>query len=361
MIESLFGAAAVSEPLLELLVARRRGQSAVPRGDRAPAARDRGDRRRGRASAAERGDVRVPDTINDLIAARIDRLEEPLKQTLARGLRRRAPVRRAPCCRGSWRRPTGRWPSAWATLQTLDFVFLLDQLLYSFKHALTQEVVYGGLLERRRRVYHAMVGATLEELYAGHLDEVVELLAHHFGRSAEAEKAVDYALLAAEKAQRQWAHVEALAQFDAARHRLETMPDTQANRLRRIDAVVKQAEIKFALGRQAEHVQALEAIRDLVESSADPPRRAAWYYWAGFLHSLTGARPEVSIEYCRRAVEIAEASGLRGHPARMPSVRSLTSIWPPGNLGGAIEAGERPSPPSRRAATSGGRAARSSP
>ena len=83
----------------------------------------------------------------------------------------------------------------------------------------------------------------------------------------------DYAILAAEKAQRRWAHTEALAFFEDALKRLSTMPDTEPNRFRRIDAVVKQAEIKFALGRHAEHVAALEKIRDLVDASADPPRQ----------------------------------------------------------------------------------------
>src|SRR5213078_187495 len=100
------------------------------------------------------------------------------------------------------------------------------------------------------------------------------------------------ALLAAEKAQRRWANTEAVAYFDDALKRVATMPDTEPNRLRRIDAVVKQAEVKFALGRQAEHIQALEGIREVVEGIVDARRRAAWYYWAGFFHSLTGARPD---------------------------------------------------------------------
>src|SRR5262249_43728488 len=124
------------------------------------------------------------------------------------------------------------------------------------------------------------------------------------------EKAVDYTILAAEKAQRRWANTEALAFFEDALRRLQSLPDTEANRLRKVDAVVKRAEVKFALGRHAEHVQALEEIKTLVDTVGDPPRRAAWYYWVGFLHSLTGARPEVTIPYCRAAVEIAEAERL---------------------------------------------------
>ena len=64
--------------------------------------------------------------------------------------------------------------------------------------------------------------------------------------------------------------------------RLDTMPDTEANRLRRIDAVLKQAEVKFALGRHAEHIAALEEIRGIVEQTDDPRRRATWHYWMGF-------------------------------------------------------------------------------
>ena len=112
-----------------------------------------------------------------------------------------------------------------------------------FAHGLTQEVAYRSLTELRRRAAHAAAGFALEDIHAGRLDEVVELLAYHFGRSTADEKAVDYALLAAAKAQRRWANAEAMAHFEAALGRLDAMKDTEANRLRRIDAVVVLAEV----------------------------------------------------------------------------------------------------------------------
>src|SRR3979490_2957786 len=87
------------------------------------------------------------------------------------------------------------------------------------------------------------------------------------------------------------------------------MPDTEANRLRRIDAVLKQAEVKFALGQHADHIQALEGLGDLVRGTADPRRRATWYYWMGFLPRFTGSRPEVTSAYCREAAAVADAGG----------------------------------------------------
>ena len=257
-------------------------------------------------------DVTVPETIRDIIAARVDRLAESPKQTLqvASVIGRRFGVSLVSHVREDGRDRVG---GDLRELHAVDFVYPSTEdpeLMYSFKHALTQDVVYTSLLERRRRRFHASAGHGLEELYAGRLDEVVELLAYHFERSSEDDKAVDYAILAAEKAQRRWANTEALALFEAAHKRVGTMPETPANQLRKIDAVVKQAEIKFALGRHVEHVQALEAIRPIVEAVADPPRRAAWSYWTGFLHSMTGAPPDVSIAYCREALAIAGASGL---------------------------------------------------
>src|SRR5207253_9614933 len=131
--------------------------------------------------------------------------------------------------------------------------------------------------------------------------EIAELLALHYGNSDDADKAVDYTILAAEKAQRRWANSEALAYFDTALHRLDAMPDSKANRLRRVDAVLKQIEVKLALGRHAEHLGALTAIRGTVEEIGDPRRRATWHYWMGFLECLTGGHPAEAIDHCRQA------------------------------------------------------------
>src|SRR5439155_3702231 len=92
--------------------------------------------------------------------------------------------------------------------------------------------------------------------------------------------------------------------------------------------------------RHAEHVHALEDIRVLVNETADPPRRAGWYYWAGFLHSMTGSRPEVPIAYCREASAIAERLGLEEIHAYAESC--LAQVYTvAGDLRGAVAAGKR--------------------
>ena len=170
-------------------------------------------------------DVAVPATIHDIIAARVDRLTDPLKRTLqgAAVIGRRSGVSLLSRVLETPRRR--RRSVELGELHRLDFIFPAapdPEPMYSFKHALTQDVVYGGLLERRRRQYHVAAGLGFETLYASRLDDVVELLAYHFGRSGESEKAVDYAIRAGEKAQKRWATTEALELFESALKRLET-------------------------------------------------------------------------------------------------------------------------------------------
>jgi len=272
--------------------------------------------------------------------ARTDRLPEETKQLLqtAAVIGREVPFRllRAVC---------GELDlvSQLRELSRLEFVYERiepEGTVYVFRHALTQEAVYGSLLQRHRSSRHGAVGRALEELYGGRIDEVAELLAFHFGRSNEAEKAVDYATLTAEKAQRRWANSEALTYFSDALYRLDTLPDTKPNRLRRIDAVIKQAEVRFALGRHTEQIRALEEIRGIVGQTDDPLRRAAWHYWIGFLQILTGGRPDVSADHCNAAVVLAAAAGSDEIRARAESC--LAHIYTvAGQLRDAIEVGER--------------------
>ena len=258
-----------------------------------------------------RSDLLVPNTIHDVVMARIDRLPDVAKRLLqtAAVIGREFPLR---LLSEVWRGP-GSVEDQLRALSQLEFVHERvesEGSVYVFRHALTQETAYGSLLERHRRTYHGAIGHALEKLYSGRAHEVAELLALHFGRSDEAEKPIDYAILAAEKSQRRWANSEALTYFNDALHRLDILPDTEANRLRRIDAVTKQAEVKFALGQHAEHIEALDQIRDLVDQIDDPRRRATWHYWRGFLHILTAGQPDIAIDHCNSAAAFAATAGL---------------------------------------------------
>jgi predicted ATPase len=288
-----------------------------------------------------RSDLMVPDSIHDVVMARIDRLPDETKQLLQIA----AVIGRefsSHLLSAVWKGP---WPLEphLRELTRLEFIserFAAEGSTYVFRHALTQETAYGSLLDRNRRASHGAVGQALEDMYRGRIDEIAELLALHFGRSDDAEKAVDYAILAGEKAQRRWATSDAVAYFDDALLRLAAMPDTEPNRLRRVDSVLKQAEVNYALGRYPEQIAALQALGEIIHQCGDPPRRAAWHYWLGFLHSTSGGRPELAIEHCWKAAEIASASGLDELDA-FAACCLAQAYNVAGKFRDAIEAGER--------------------
>jgi tetratricopeptide (TPR) repeat protein len=288
----------------------------------------------------ERAGTSVPHTIHDVITARIDRLTPAAKRVL---------LAASVLGREFTADLLARVVGGAATLQKLlkelvrsEFLYEradLSKTTYVFRHGLTQEVAYGMLLSDSRARYHASAGAAIADSNAGRLSAVAELLAHHFGLGDRDEEAVRFALLAAENAQQRWANEQALAYFSAALQRLAMMPQTEQNKLLRVDAVLGQAESMFALGRQAEHVDALHSIKPLIEQSSDDRRKASWLYWMGFLHSFTGGKPEIAITYCREAAAIASRSGFKDVEAHANCCLAHVSVLA-GDLSKALRAGE---------------------
>src|SRR5262249_50000696 len=97
---------------------------------------------------------------------------------------------------------------------------------YSFKHALTQEVAYGSVLHEQRKTIHERTGQAMEALYSANLDEHYSELAHHYSRSGNMEKAVEYLHLAGQQAVQRSANEEAISQLTSALELLATLPDT---------------------------------------------------------------------------------------------------------------------------------------
>jgi tetratricopeptide (TPR) repeat protein len=162
----------------------------------------------------------VPSTVQNVLAARIDRLAEREKSVLQRtsvigktfSLRLIETIADLPA------------PDVSTALDRLvDAEFLYEEsfhpeMEYSFKHPLTQEVAYESQLgEQRRRLHRALAGQ-LEDLYAERLDEKAALLAHHWEAAGEVVQAARWHRRAASwigsrdgpAAVRHWRHVREL-------------------------------------------------------------------------------------------------------------------------------------------------------
>jgi predicted ATPase len=87
---------------------------------------------------------------------------------------------------------------------------------YTFKHALTLEVGYNSVLVERRRLLHERAGQAIEALFSDRLEDHLSELAHHYDRSGNARKAVEYLGRAGRLAAQQTAHSEAAGYFKRA-------------------------------------------------------------------------------------------------------------------------------------------------
>jgi tetratricopeptide (TPR) repeat protein len=173
-------------------------------------------------------EIKVPPTVQAILAARIDRLptdEKELLQTLA--------VLGKEFTLNQLKEVTAKSESelqrTLTDLQMADFIYeqpATGDIEYTFKHALTQEVAYSSILIERRKALHERAGAALEEVFAANLSDHYDELARHYRRSGNAPKAITYLRLAAEQAMSRSAYGEAAEPLNTALELLATLPAT---------------------------------------------------------------------------------------------------------------------------------------
>ncbi|MGH7822269.1 MAG: ATP-binding protein, partial [Candidatus Binatia bacterium] len=172
---------------------------------------------RGYELSRELSEIVIPDTIQGVIMARIDRLGEDPKRAIqiASVIGREFAVRllERVSDRGEHvRRLVG-------DLRALELIYEksgLPEIAYMFKHALTHDVAYQSLLVQRRKELHRMIGRAVEELYADRLAEYWEVLAHHYYEGEEWSRAFDYLVKAGDKALASFSNREAVHFYDRA-------------------------------------------------------------------------------------------------------------------------------------------------
>ena len=116
-----------------------------------------------------------------------------------------------------------------AHLQAGEFIYqqpAFPDVEYTFKHALTQEVAYNSLLIERRKVVHERAAQAMEEVYRYRLEDHYNDLAHHYSRSGNTQKAVDYLQLAGQQAVQHSANAEAVSHLTTALELLKSVADT---------------------------------------------------------------------------------------------------------------------------------------
>jgi class 3 adenylate cyclase/tetratricopeptide (TPR) repeat protein len=250
----------------------------------------------------------VPATIQGVLSGRLDRLEAESKRILqqasviGRAFFFEVLNRISEMGNGLKDRLYG--------LEKLDLIrarSLTPDLEYIFKHALTQEVVYNGLLKKDRRQLHERIAVVMETLFADRLPEFYEALAHHYQRGTSVDKAIDYLIRSGYKAQGQFCLEEADYYYQNAYQLLNAKEELSLEEKKTlIDLLMAWAWVAYLLWNWRQVLPLLAEHLPTAESIGDPNKYAmflAWYGWALFGGS---DEQKKSLSYLHKALEIAE-------------------------------------------------------
>jgi len=250
-------------------------------------------------------DIQVPDTIQGIIAARLDRLEDNLKRTMqvASVIGRDFAFRILQTITGM----REELKSYLLNLQGLEFIYeknLFPELEYIFKHALTQEVAYNSLLLKRRKEIHTRIARAIEDLYAERLEEFYEMLAYHYSRSDSFEKACRYSRLSGEKAEGNYSHREACDFYKGAIDMVNKLPENEENKKEKMEVLRLIATPLAFMGFPEDSLGLLQQGEQLSKELGDERLLARFHSTMGVYYSHIGD-PQLAMKYSEGAFEEA--------------------------------------------------------
>ena len=254
--------------------------------------------------------IQVPATVQAVLAARIDRLPLGAKHLLqvATVIGMEVPF---PLLHAVAEVPETELHRSLAQLQAAEFLYetrLFPEREYTFKHALTHEVAYGGLLHEQRRALHAQIVEALEVTLPARVPEQVERLAHHALRGEVWDKALAYFRQAGERAMARSAHREAAGYFDQALSALAHLPEQRDTREQAVDL---RLALRSALLPSNDSERILECLHEAetLAVALDDHRRLGQI--SGFLsvHFRNMGAYDQAIASAQRALALATASG----------------------------------------------------
>lgn len=226
----------------------------------------------------------IPDSLQALLLARIDRLPPEARRTLqlASVVGRSFPFRVLQAI-------SGAGTSLERQLADLERAGLVRQSAlqpereYAFRHELTREAAYQSILRRRRRQHHRAVGEAMERLFPERLEAEAHRLAGHFLEARDEGRALRYFVLAGNHAARLYANQEAIAHYRRAvevSRRLETSSEALVELYTRLGRV-----LEFC-GRYDEALEMYRELRAIGQARAEPAAELAAILPQATVHAI---------------------------------------------------------------------------
>ena len=267
--------------------------------------------------------LKIPPTVQAILAARIDRLptgEKELLQTLA-VIGSEFPLEVA---RQTVQLSADQLDRSLSHLQAGEFIYeqpAIGDIEYRFKHALTHAEAYNSLLTDRRKLLHERTARAIEGSYRDRLEDHYEDLAHHYGLSDNATKAIEYLRLAGEQAMDRGAYAQALANVEPALKLLQGLLDEPGRLRAELGVRLLEGRIVIVLygAASSQRLQTFERVCELSERLGDTSALIRGLFGVAFVYTN---RQEVGrgLEISRRCLELAERTQSN---EMLPSVQYL--------------------------------------
>ena len=253
--------------------------------------------------------LEIPATIQAMLAARIDRLRPDDKRLLhaASVIGKEIPFALLEAVAST---PDAELRSSLARLQAANFLYetrLFPDLEYTFKHALTHDVVYQSLLKSARRYYHQRIAEVVVAQFPEHVETQPELLAHHYTEAGRSAEAVPYWLRAGQRAIERSANVEAVSHLTKGLAALDSVPEGPARIQHELTLqLALGAPLTMLKGHAAPEVEQVYARAYTLsqQMEAGPQRcsvlRGLWF------HSFDQARYQTALELGRQCLALAQ-------------------------------------------------------
>ena len=253
-------------------------------------------------------EIRIPNTVQNVVADRIDRLPMEEKRVLqtAAVIGVIVPFSLLQAVAEVGDEDLRLYLTH---LQTAEFIYetnLFPELEYSFKHAITSEVAYGELLRTRKVALHSQILKAIEERARDNHQDHLETLAHHAFCGESWDKAVRYSREAGAKAMSRSALREARSWYQQAFEALKHISAGREKLEQQIDVHLDLRNVLFLLGDLTGVAEHLHAAESLAENLGE---RRRWVRTLNFLNSYYGIAgdPERAVQYGERALALIGA------------------------------------------------------
>ncbi len=248
--------------------------------------------------------INVPDRIQDVLMARLDRLPEGPKHAIqiASVIGREFALRLLERITDAG----DQLGEIVGELRALELIYEKashPELAYMFKHALTHDVAYESVLVQRRKTLHRIVGSAIEELYRDRIQEHYESLAHHFDEAEDWERAFHYHALASEKSQAAYANRAAADHCRSAIAIADRLGD-RVSREQRLELAKRLASCCWLLSEFRASSDAFQRAADYAEA---PAERALLLARAGY-SALWNHDYEQTSRFAEQSRELADAN-----------------------------------------------------